>query len=375
MTLSVRFRDLARLSCNTARARTLIGVMIAATIGSMLPISAARAGERPQKGGEIKPGVIYHNYCSVCHGDRGDGRSRARGSLVPPPRDFTSGGDLSRETMITIVTHGKPGTAMTAWKTQLNTKEIEAVVDYVRRSFMVVASDPRLQHGKALYAQNCAVCHGERGQGSNLPVGGSVPPRDLASPQSRAELSRERMIASVTNGRPGTAMAAFINRLSGQDIEAVVDYVRAGLMIPASETISGTSAHGGRESDKATKTKSPASPSANMNLAMPEELTGDPAKGGKLYMTTCITCHGKKGDGKGPRAYFINPKPRNFLDSASRASLNRPVIYAATTMGKTGSEMPAWSKVLSKQEIADVSEFVFQTFIRPARKEASGDKK
>jgi mono/diheme cytochrome c family protein len=44
-------------------------------------------------------------------------------------------------------------------------------------------------------------------------------------------------------------------------------------------------------------------------------------------------------------------------------------------MGKTGSEMPAWSKVLSKQEIADVSEFVFQTFIRPARKEASGDKK
>lgn len=375
MTTSLCFSGLAKYFAGAAR--LVIFVLLTGT-GAWLayPIADARAGERPQKGGEIRPGVIYHNYCSVCHGDRGDGRSRARGSLVPPPRDFTSGGELSRETMITIVTHGKPGTAMTPWKTQLNAKEIEAVVDYVRRSFMVVATDPRLQHGRALYAQNCAVCHGDRGQGSSLPVGGPVPPRDLASPQSRAELSRDRMINSVTNGRQGTAMAAFSNRLSAQDIEAVVDYVRAGLMIPASEPISGTRAHGGRESDADIKPKKPvAGPTADMNLPMPEELTGDPVKGGKLYMTTCITCHGKKGDGKGPRAYFINPKPRNFTEPASRGSLNRPVIYAATFMGRNGTEMPAWSKVLSKQEIADVSEYVFSAYIRPARKEVRGETK
>lgn len=357
--------------CSGELARSFLGATrIAACALLMYPIADAQAGERPLKGGEIKPDVIYHNYCSVCHGDRGDGRSRARGSLVPPPRDFTSGGELSRDTMITITTHGKPGTAMTPWKTQLNAKEIEAVVDYIRRSFMVVATDPRLQHGRTLYAQNCAVCHGERGQGSRLPVGGPVPPRDLASPQSRIELTRERMITSVTNGRPGTAMAAFANRLSSQDIEAVVDYVRAGLMIPASEAISGIRAHGGRESDSDTKSKPAPSPSANMNLAMPEGLTGDPVRGGKLYMTTCITCHGKKGDGKGPRAYFINPVPRDFTDPASRASLTRPVIYTATLMGRNGTEMPAWSKVWGKQEIADVSEYVFRTFIRPAGKEA-----
>lgn len=335
----------------------------------LLPAADVAAGERPIKGGEIKPEVIYHNYCSVCHGDRGDGRSRARNSLVPPPRDFTSGAEMSRDTMITIVAHGKQGTAMTAWKSQLNDKEIESVVDYIRRTFMVVATDPRLKHGRSLYAQNCSVCHGDRGQGSTLPVGGPVPPRDLASPQSRVELSRERMISSVTNGRPGTAMAAFSNRLSGQDIEAVVDYVRTALMIPASESISGTRAHGGRQADATPKAKLAAGPTADMNLVMPEGLTGDPAKGRKMYITTCITCHGAKGDGKGPRAYFINPKPRNFVDPASRSSLNRPLIYAATSMGKLGTEMPAWSKVLNKQEIADVSEYVFRTFIRPAGKE------
>lgn len=331
----------------------------------------SHAGERPAKGGEIKPAVIYHNYCSVCHGDRGDGRSRARGSLNPAPRDFTAAGELTRSTMITIVTHGKAGTAMVGWKTQLTEKEIEAVVDYIRQSFMVVALDPRLQRGKTVYAQNCIVCHGERGQGSTHPVGGPVPPRDLASPQARVELSRERMVASVTNGRPGTAMAPFSSRLSQQDIEAVVDYVRAALMVPAAETISGTRAHGGRGNDGVAVPKANPVASADMKQAMPNGLRGDVQKGGRFYNANCATCHGVKGDGKGPRAYFINPKPRNFVEARSRATLNRPAIYAATAVGRLGTEMPAWNKVLTDQEIADVAEYVFTRFIRPGGKAAS----
>jgi len=324
--------------------------------------SATWAGERPLKGGEIKPDVLYHNYCSVCHGDRGDGRSRARASLNPPPRDFTAAGELTRESMITIITHGKPGTAMVAWKTQLTEQEVASVVDYIRKTFMVVALDPRLQRGRTLYIHNCSVCHGERVQGSTRPVGGPTLPRNLASPQSRAELSRERMLDSVTRGRPGTAMAAFGSRMPPQDVEAVVDYVRAALMVPET-TISGIKAHGGRAGDAA-----PEPTKADMNLPMPSGLKGDPDKGGRFYMANCATCHGAAGDGKGPRAYFINPKPRNFHDAAAQAGFNRPVIYAATSMGRLGTEMPAWSKVLSDQEIADVAEFVFQRFIRGAAK-------
>jgi mono/diheme cytochrome c family protein len=334
----------------------------------LLGAGLAQAGERPGKGTEIKASVLYHNYCSVCHGDRGDGRSRARGSLNPPPRDFTQAGELTRDTMLVITKHGKAGTAMVGWGTQLTDKEIEAVVDYVRESFMVVALDPRLQRGKLVYAQNCIVCHGERGQGSIHPVGGPVPPRDLSSPQARAELSRERMVASVTNGRPGTGMAAFSGRLSSPDIEAVVDYVRTALMVPSADAISGVRAHGGRGSDASGKPAAkPAVPVADMSLPLPNGLVGDAAKGGRFYNANCATCHGVKGDGKGPRAYFINPKPRNFRDAASRAVLARPVIFMATAKGRLGSEMPAWDKVLNAQEIADVSEYVFRQFIRPAK--------
>lgn len=328
---------------------------------------SASAGKHDAKGPESRPDALYHNYCSVCHGDRGDGRSRARNSLNPPPRDFTTAGELTREAMITIITHGKPGTAMVGWKTQLNTAEIEGLTDYIRKTFMIVALDPKLQRGKSLYAQNCITCHGPQGQGSNLPIGGSKPVRDLASPQARAELSRERMISSVTTGRPGTAMAGFGGRMPATDIDAVVDYVRAAIMVPQTD-ISGTNAHAGRAGSPVAKPSSASG--TDMKQPMPNALKGNVATGERFYMANCATCHGAKGDGKGPRAYFINPKPRNFLDPAFTTSFNRPAIYAATAMGRQGSEMPAWSKVLNEQEIANVAEFVFQRFVLTGQKSA-----
>jgi mono/diheme cytochrome c family protein len=102
---------------------------------------------------------------------------------------------------------------------------------------------------------------------------------------------------------------------------------------------------------------------ADMSLPMPLGLKGDPAKGGVFFMTNCFTCHGPKGDGEGPRAYFITPPPRNFLLETSRQRLNRPVLFEAITNGRLGTNMPAWGKVLNNQEIADVAEFVFQNFI------------
>ena len=107
----------------------------------------------------------------------------------------------------------------------------------------------------------------------------------------------------------------------------------------------------------------PAPATADMSLPMPMGLKGDPAKGGAFFMTNCFTCHGVKGDGEGPRAYFISPPPRNFLLESSRQRLNRPVLFEAIAKGRLGTNMPAWSGVLNNQEIADVAEFVFQNFI------------
>jgi mono/diheme cytochrome c family protein len=282
----------------------------------MLSAIASWAGERPTKGGVLKPEALYHNYCSVCHGDRGDGNSRARNSLVPPPRDFTRAAELTRETMMTIVTHGKPGTAMTAWKTQLEPKEIEAVVDYIRKTFMQVALDPRLQKGRTLYAQNCMVCHGDRGQGASG-AAGLIPARDFTTPQARIELTRERMIGSVTNGRANTAMAAFAGRMPAQDIEAVVDFVRASLMLPASDAISGTNAHAGRSG--------PASIENTMANPFQNGLQGNASKGEKPTWPTAPPAMVPRVTARdhAPISSILNPAISSPPLSA-RPSIDRP---------------------------------------------------
>lgn len=77
--------------------------------------------------------------------------------------------------------------------------------------------------------QRCAMCHGETGTrdttGRMQP-----PPRDFTSPDVIAELNRNRMIASITNGRPGTAMMGFGSQFSKGDIEAIVDFISEAYM-------------------------------------------------------------------------------------------------------------------------------------------------
>jgi len=111
---------------------------------------------------------------------------------------------------------------------------------------------------------------------------------------------------------------------------------------------------------------------ADMSLPLPRGLKGDPDKAAVFFLQNCATCHGTSGDGEGPRAYFINPPPRNFLLESSRQRLNRPLLFDAISRGRTGSEMPAWRTVLSEQEIANLAEFVFQTFISPEDDMESG---
>lgn len=221
--------------------------------------------------------------------------------------------------------------------------------------------------GAVLYHNYCSVCHGDKGDGRSRATGSlSTPPRDFTSPASRAELSRERIVLAITHGRPGTAMVGWKTQLSDADIGVLADHVLATYVnrdaaapAPAATAgISGTRAHGGREADTASTPVQ-----VDMTAGLPNGLKGDFKRGGAFYLANCATCHGARGDGAGPRAYFINPKPRNFVEPASRARFNRVALYAAVSEGRLGSEMPAWKHVATPQQMADVSEYVFRSFI------------
>ena len=213
-----------------------------------------------------------------------------------------------------------------------------------------------------IYQESCSVCHGDDGRGAVWGQASlSVPPRNFRTAESRQELTRERMIASVTAGRPGTPMPGFGTQLSIPEIMAVVDWVRAEFMTPAEPVAAdprGARLPGNTE-------YGPIGP-AQPRGTLPEDYAGDPGQGALLYAQNCVDCHGANGGGDGPRAYFIFPKPRNFQDPATREYLSRRNLYNGIRFGVVGKEMPAWGKVLSDGQIADLTEYVYRQFIAPA---------
>jgi mono/diheme cytochrome c family protein len=96
----------------------------------------------------------------------------------------------------------------------------------------------------------------------------------------------------------------------------------------------------------------------DMDMAMFRAHTESEAvliQGREAYLTYCVGCHGVDGDGKGPAAEFLNPKPRDFTRgiykfvSTAAGDLARDEdILRTLHRGLIGSSMPDW-KLLDRQ--------------------------
>ena len=88
-----------------------------------------------------------------------------------------------------------------------------------------------IELGEKVYHDRCKACHGARGDGKTFAANALFPlPKNFTTEISKEELTQERMIHSVTKGRPNTAMMPWKNILSEQEIRSVVSYIRQELM-------------------------------------------------------------------------------------------------------------------------------------------------
>lgn len=79
--------------------------------------------------------------------------------------------------------------------------------------------------GADIFAANCAICHGENGDGHGLRKEGLVPPAaDLKLPPWSEPAHASRTFAAIRDGVRGTAMPAWPS-LSDQQIWNVVSYI------------------------------------------------------------------------------------------------------------------------------------------------------
>ncbi len=85
---------------------------------------------------------------------------------------------------------------------------------------------------------------------------------------------------------------------------------------------------------------------------------GDPAKGKEIYAEKCGSCHGPEGEGDGPAAAALDPKPRNLSDAEYVSTLSDEHIFKTISEGgaAVGKSplMPPWKGVLSEDDIWNV---------------------
>ena len=86
------------------------------------------------------------------------------------------------------------------------------------------------------------------------------------------------------------------------------------------------------------------------------------ARGKAVYERRCVGCHGAQGDGNGPAATFLDPRPRNFTLGSFKfrttPSGSLPTdgdLYRTLTRGVRWTAMPTWHELPEKDRIAVIA--------------------
>jgi cytochrome c oxidase cbb3-type subunit 3 len=76
--------------------------------------------------------------------------------------------------------------------------------------------------GSAIFKKNCVMCHGADGKG--FPA---LKSPDFTDPKWQSSAKDKEMREVIKNGKKGTAMVGFSNKLSDEEVSAVVAYIRS----------------------------------------------------------------------------------------------------------------------------------------------------
>ena len=185
----------------------------------------------------------------------------------------------------------------------------------------VLAPNEVLDFG-ALYAENCAGCHGAEGRG-----GAAIA---LANPVYLAIADDAAIRKVIANGVPGTAMPTFAKSAGGMLTEAQINVITKEIR-----------SHWSKEGVLDWVTVPSYAPKS----------AGDARRGELAYKTYCESCHGPDGAG-GPKASAITDD--SFLALISDQGL-RTIVIA----GRPELDAPDWrgdlpGKPMSDQEVTDV---------------------
>lgn len=87
-------------------------------------------------------------------------------------------------------------------------------------------NEDMVKHGKKLFAQNCALCHGDTGHGDGASGAALVPkPRDLVKGQWTKGGGYIGLFEVITHGIPGSSMIAYGAVINAKDRWALTQFI------------------------------------------------------------------------------------------------------------------------------------------------------
>ncbi len=252
--------------------------------------------------GEASEGEdLFKANCASCHGER-----------VPIVQDFESGRS--------IIAEGGPHQTMPVWGDVLTDEQMDALVSYT----FDAAQGTSLELGQELFASNCAVCHGDFGEGGINPARAG----DIIAPISTAEYLKTRddatLRAIIAQGQPNFGMSPFGSSFGGplddDQVDALVAYLRSW--------------------------------EANPPVELPPEFASSEvsADAAQIYQELCAQCHAEDGSG-GIGPSLIDDLFKRTYDTDEK-------IFDTINLGHPATAMIAWGEILSSGQIGGLVQLI-----------------
>ncbi|QEL13840.1 c-type cytochrome [Limnoglobus roseus] len=241
--------------------------------------------------------------------------------------------------------------------------------------------------GRALFIKHCAYCHGENGTGQGL-AGLNPHARYFGRDKYKFTSTHKGdqgglptdadLVYTIRTGILGSAMPGFADKMTDDELRAVVAHVRdlsrAGL-VERYKREADNNQEDPDWKDIAKKVEKESQPGeANTFPAFTPATPASVDRGRVLFVNTaktaCASCHGADGRGDGPGVVSdkkndppwiggdgLPNKPRDLTSGVFKTGGEKAHLYSLIFYGIPGTPMPPHSK-LSPREVEDLVDYV-----------------
>ena len=229
-----------------------------------------------------------------------------------------------------------------------------------------LSADPTLLRGQALFARQCAICHGDQGDGAGK-FAYLMNPRPRNLQQGNFKLSttqnqiptEEDLLRTISRGMPGSAMPPW-GHLPLSDLQSLAKYVRQIHVDAVTVEATKTSGSATEASEMIVRKTEP-----GPALRVPPEPAFDDLhwfRGRRVYLEACASCHGVDGHPVADAVKYDNEgypvPPRSFVNGIFKGGSEGHQLYARIVMGVKGTPMPASAGVYKDDEVWDLVHYV-----------------